>query len=59
VDEKPRYRKVAQKPMPHVPKFTLKTLSQEKEETLAQNHLILGHDQVSGLPTPKELGSDR
>jgi hypothetical protein len=42
---------VAQKPIPHVPKFTLKTLSQENEGTLAQNHLILSHDPVSDTPT--------
>jgi hypothetical protein len=28
-------------------KFTLKNLSQENEGTLAENHLILGHDRVS------------
>jgi hypothetical protein len=39
--------KVAQKPILHVPKFTLKTLSQGSEGPRVQNHLIMSHDQVS------------
>jgi hypothetical protein len=35
---------VAQKPIPRVPKSTLKILSQENEGALAQNHLIFCHN---------------
>jgi len=50
-----RYLSKAQKPIPRVPKFTLKALSQENEGGLAQSRLIMSHDQVALMQVEIDL----